>query len=556
VDLTGTGTVTLSSNGLSKIASDTTNTSFTSSNTISGAGQIGDSQMASLTNTGVIDANASVALTLSIESGQTITNNGTLESTGTGGLDIDSNVSGAGQIIASGTNSGVVIDGVSVTGATLKTSGTGAAIENQRGEGSNVVLDNVKIVAGSLVEAVDDSSLVLEDTITNAGTLEADSTGDITSIEVSGTVTLTGAGKVTLVSTGSGDGRFLSDGSTATLTNVNNTISGGGALADGLLSLTNDASGIIDGNSTVAALVLNGTTTNLGLIDGTTAEGLEITAGVTNQKTLEAVGTNANLTINSTTITNAGGLILASGTNANVLFESGTALSGGTLQTSGSGAVVDIEGTNDLTNVALAAKTVIDVNGASSNLFVNGGTAGTGAVIEIGTNNDTVDLESASGVGVSFASGGTGSTLELDAVKSSAPHAYTGTISGFGVGAGGVAHADANESILLAEVNFDSQTAVFTPNASNTGGALSIMDGTTLDATLTFSGKYTSTNFQVTDDFGIVEITDPETSSRLANVGLLNNYIAAGTGSDHGTAPLTTQQAASNQPPELATHHA
>jgi hypothetical protein len=58
------------------------------------------------------------------------------------------------------------------------------------------------------------------------------------------------------------------------------------------------------------------------------------------------------------------------------------------------------------------------------------------------------------------------------------------------------------------------------------------------------------------DGNGKVQITDPGATTPLADMGLLNNYVAAGIGTDHGTSSTPPTPISSTQPLDLATHHA
>ena len=120
-------------------------------NTISGAGQVGlgDGDL-TLVNSGVVNANRTSALTL--DTGSTVANSGTLEATSSGNLVIADNVSNARIIEALGSAATVQIErtitntsarhhaglggtaqielaGATILGGTLRTSGAGAAID-------------------------------------------------------------------------------------------------------------------------------------------------------------------------------------------------------------------------------------------------------------------------------------------------------------------------------------------------------------------------------------------------------------------------------------------
>ncbi|WP_183939881.1 VCBS domain-containing protein, partial [Rhizobium paranaense] len=101
--LTGGGTVTLSDDAANVIFGSGDDVTLTNvDNTISGAGQLGDGHL-TLVNEGTIIADGSHALV--IDTGvNAVSNTGTLEATGTGGLDIHSSVVNDGLLWANGGN--------------------------------------------------------------------------------------------------------------------------------------------------------------------------------------------------------------------------------------------------------------------------------------------------------------------------------------------------------------------------------------------------------------------------------------------------------------------
>ncbi|MDL2402063.1 DUF5801 repeats-in-toxin domain-containing protein [Rhizobium mayense] len=101
--LTGGGTVTLSDDASNVIFGSGDNVTLTNvDNTISGAGQLGDGHL-TLVNEGTIIADGSHALV--IDTGvNAVSNTGTMEATGTGGLDIHSGVVNDGTLWANGGN--------------------------------------------------------------------------------------------------------------------------------------------------------------------------------------------------------------------------------------------------------------------------------------------------------------------------------------------------------------------------------------------------------------------------------------------------------------------
>jgi hypothetical protein len=81
-------------------------------------------------------------------------------------------------------------------------------------------------------------------------------------------------------------------------------------------------------------------------MEATSTGGLVFQVATTNAKTIEALGTNTKVVISSTVSNTSTGLILASGNGAHVDLHGGT-ITGGTLQTGGVGAMIDVvSGTN------------------------------------------------------------------------------------------------------------------------------------------------------------------------------------------------------------------
>jgi hypothetical protein len=190
--------------------------------------------------------------------GMTITDKGVLEATHDSTMTFsDTTVNATGGTVEASdaitlSAATILLSDATINGGTLTTS-DGCVIETLAGTTDNV-LSGVAISAGTTVTVTDDSSLTLAKTITNAGTLAVDSTGDATDLLISGTVSLQGGGSVTL--SDNSNNEILSDGSTAKLTNVDNTISGAGLIGDGDPTLTLVNKGTIDADDT-HPLILN-----------------------------------------------------------------------------------------------------------------------------------------------------------------------------------------------------------------------------------------------------------------------------------------------------------
>ena len=127
-----------------------------------------------------------------------------------------------------------------------------------------------EVQAGTLPVA-NGTTLDITGTVDNTGTVSLNAAGNTADLAVVGAATLTGAGKVTL-SNNAGN-VISSNGAAATLTNVNNTISGAGAIGDSHLTLNNQ--GTINANDTLALVINTGsnTITNSGTLEATSSGG-------------------------------------------------------------------------------------------------------------------------------------------------------------------------------------------------------------------------------------------------------------------------------------------
>ncbi len=137
-----------------------------------------------------------------------------------------------GVLAATGCNSQINLDHATVVGGTLETS-CGGLIQTTCGDS---VFDGVTIACGSNVLVNDQTSLTLQDTIDNHGTITLAAAPD-PSLVIDGCVTLTGHGEIVL----SGDGDNIIGGACGgVLDNVDNTISGAGSIGDGQVTLINE----------------------------------------------------------------------------------------------------------------------------------------------------------------------------------------------------------------------------------------------------------------------------------------------------------------------------
>ncbi len=313
--LSGTGSVTMSNRAQNYILGGGT---LTNDETIQGAGVIGQSAL-TLVNNGIIDANQSAGLVINASGGTT--NTKTLEATAGGTLQITGSSvtnTGVGTILSTGASSLVNLSGVTINGGTLTTASGGV----MQAYGSTI-LNGVTISTNSALQIPDNQIAALTaGTITNNGTININSVGDNTELQiVGGAVTLTGGGKV--VMTDKNQNYIFNTGTGTTLTNVNNTISGSGDIGNNQnLIFVNESAGIVDAvSSTGHTLTINpGTGTG---------------AGTTNTGLMEA-SSGGTLVLNDT-VTNTGGTITA--LSGGVVDLAGTDLLGGTLTSTGTGVI-------------------------------------------------------------------------------------------------------------------------------------------------------------------------------------------------------------------------
>ncbi len=278
---------------------DNVNNVITGQGTI-GAGGSGNTDL-TLKNesAGTIDANVATK-TLTIDTGNTISNAGLLEATAGGILDVKDALSNSDDVTASGSGSKVTLEGnVTNTGGTLLATGGGELDVKAATITDN--LDGTEQINTGSELLVDSSHL----------TLNGDGTGQVV---LSGTALITGASE---------------------LENVNKTISGAGTISD--LTLVNDSAGVVDANVAGETLTIETTNTvsNAGLME---ANGGALTIDatpMTNTGTLEAID-DSTLTLLSDNVTNIGGTVeVAPGSLLN--FD-GSGITGGT---------VDVYGTLD-----------------------------------------------------------------------------------------------------------------------------------------------------------------------------------------------------------------
>ncbi|MBV8779247.1 MAG: hypothetical protein JO258_18785, partial [Alphaproteobacteria bacterium] len=246
-------------------------------------------------------------------------------------------VSDAGNLVAEGT---LILQNttVSASGGSLAADGKGlielkgASVTGGTLSGPFETVGGTNVLAGltnqGTVTVENGTSLTLQGTIQNKGTVALASSGAATDLIIAGNVTVNG-GTIALQGSASGDA-IVSNGQTATLTNVG-TIAGAGLIGDTHLTLNNK--GVIDAN-TSKALTLNtgpNTIVNANLLEATAAGGLTISGALTNNGQVAASGGNVTVagavggtgtdTINGSTLT----FLSSVGSGQTISFASGKA---------------------------------------------------------------------------------------------------------------------------------------------------------------------------------------------------------------------------------------
>lgn len=407
----------------------------------------------------------------------------------------------------------------SIIGGTLTSSGGGeidvSSFVEFDGKTDGALTTSANVVVSDL------SLLLLLGTIINSGTIGLNSTGDPTGLGIAGAVTLQGRGHVTLSDNVNNQIEAASTG--ASLTNVDNTISGAGQIGqnDGNLTLINQ--GTIDANSAANPLTIHtgNTVTNSGLLEATLGGTLAIDDSVAN-----SIGA-------------LGGTILASGAGSQVILDPLT-ITGGTVKTLGGGTIETAanSGQSTITGAAISNAGTLEANSGSTldiqasfnnagvldanggDLIVTGNVSGAGSatISQVGE----IEFGEKSTQSVTFAAGANG-ILKLDKAKG-----YTGTISGFsGPSGGGLPPVDTpagtvgtpitlagGDSIDLADFSFFGTGTVpslaYAPNSGNTGGTLTVTDGT-LVAHIALLGQYIAAGFHDAPDSGTGTATGPGT---------------------------------------------
>ena len=428
--------------------------------TILGGGSIGngagapagDGLSLTVTALGTLDANGGHAMVL--ETGaNAISNSGLIETTGAGGLTIDSQMFQNGRLIAAGTGA-VTINGVLVEGLGNTTTSNVGTIVLHRGQltqGGLVDIGSAAAPGGTLTTTAGDTLGLLAssaDSFAGADVVSADinnygtiSVANDSTLNLNATLLTPSTGKVTLngstgptkleiygsgasidggsvVLSNSAQNSIVSDGAGTQLSN-HSIIRGSGTIGDGWLRLYNSPTGRINANQAVgltivadASAVTAGSESanySAGVIATTGAGGLTIDGTFNNAGVLEAIGLGA-LTIDGENLAtnpgvdSGGGIVeaLAGGSivlenNAEVIQQGYISIAaGGAMRTTG-GDEADVVEDNLISSgrFTIAANSTAILEGIWQNsgaVTLNGSAAGAAQIeIEAGKNWTLLD---------------------------------------------------------------------------------------------------------------------------------------------------------------------
>ena len=251
-----------------------------------------------------------------------------------------------------------LVNGVTVTGGTLSSVGTGFF------QNTNTATLNTLTIAGTF-SATNSTTTTFNGTITNSGSISINSTGNFTDLTLGSSVTLNGGGTLNLFNADRVRG-------TGILTNFNNTLQGetsnSGSLGTDEIGIVNQVGGIISAN--VSGLTLN--------VDPSSASGL------INQGTMQAIN-NGVLLLNGNgggTFTNSGTIKATGGTLqfTGAVSSSGTVDVGSdTLSVTGAGSYTQSAGTFRMAGGTVTSSTalifnagLIDARGTINAAITNG----------------------------------------------------------------------------------------------------------------------------------------------------------------------------------------
>jgi len=392
-NLTGAGTINMGSAGSGEAVIGNGNGRLVNvNNFIRGAGRLGNNNQR-FTNgaAGIVqaDVTGSRLFVDPVAEADAFVNNGILRATNGGILQMTGQFGGGitntGTILASGAGSEVqLLNTIGVTGGTFASTAGGII----RTGGGQIV--NIASITSTGNWTLDNNSTTnYTGDLVNSGSINFTGVNNDVLLNFnSGTTNLTGAGTINMGSTGSGEAA-IGNGN-GRLVNVNNFIRGAGRLGSNNQRFTNGASGIVQADVSGVRLFVDPVAeadsfVNNGIMRATGGGILQFTGqfggGVTNTGTISAQ------------------------TGSEVQMLSGIGITGGTINSAGTGVIRVLDGnTAGVASVTLAGNVVIG-NNATFNLSPGTITNSGSINLNAGTNNATMNV--VSGGTVTLNGGGT-----------------------------------------------------------------------------------------------------------------------------------------------------
>jgi hypothetical protein len=570
--LAGHGKVTLTDNSHNLIYAPAAATLINSDNTISGAGTIGVNANLTFENFGVVDASG-MANKLVLNTGATaITNGGTIQDSGAGGLEIDSIVQNDGGAVVAKASSGagVLVKGTSIRRGLVETltagslitlaagklengdvtTAAGSTITTQSGTSDSYVgvltllqvvgAPQLDVVNAGKIAVADNSDLALGGLDTNTGTIAVNASSHSTTLRITD-ATLTGGGKLTM--TDNANNFIHSIQATAGVTDasfsgsITGTIHTGDQITVSFsmpspnitvtvnYTVTNPTSASVARglaaaiNSQLAAenieAFASGNTFSI-FQPGSAANSTALFSSTTGSESLPANGNLSGGAGFANVLTNIDNIISGAGTigNADQTLQLINEKSG----------VINANGTHSLTintgtQSVINAGTIESTAAGGLNIFSNVDNAGGNLKASAGT------LEVSGAVDGGTATIGGNGVIQLDARQNAANVVFAaGSTGKLKLASGNAAQgldpalvlsgtifgfgANTSQRIDLVDINFASAREGYA--GSNASGRLTVSDSSGDSVTLNSAGKYTSASFTLKDDgFGGTLITDP-----------------------------------------------
>ena len=390
--ISGTGSINLLDAGARLALEGTGATTIAAGLTIHGQGNIGQALFATgnnvLTSNGLISADVSGG-TLAIVApgnGGSFTNAATLQAIGGGTLQLSTNIANAGGVIKALNGSAVVQSGISITGGSIVTSGSGALQANNSG---NNFLDGATLTGTLDLTSLGNVRERIANGITINGAVNI-ANGGILSLDTGATAggNQTIGGSVT-INLNDASARLALEGTGNTTLGSGVTVRGQGNIGQALFATGNN---VLTSNGLISADVAGGTLNLVAPANG---------GSFINNGTLQAI--NGGTLLLSTNITANAGSQLISGTGSTVV-QNGISING-TFTSTGNGAfTVTNSGDNFLDGIHFIGVLDLGANANSRERIINGATIN--GAINI-ANGGILSLDGASTTGGNQAIGGT-----------------------------------------------------------------------------------------------------------------------------------------------------